>query len=69
MEQHNVNGNIGFGISLASSFLAWLTASEVDIYFSIGLKAASIAAAIYAIRSYAANIKHLENKSKQNKHE
>ena len=66
MEQHNVNGNIGFGISLASSFLAWLTASDVDIYFSIGLKAASIAAAIYAIRNYIASIKYFKSKQKDN---
>ena len=66
MEQHNVNGNIGFGISLASSFLAWLTASDVDIYFSIGLKAASILAAIYAIRNYIASIKYFKSKDKSN---
>ncbi len=67
MEQHNVNGNIGFGVSLASSFVVWLVENDVDVLFSIGLKLVSIIAAIYAIRNYMSSIKYYQSKNK--KHE
>jgi hypothetical protein len=67
MEQHNVNGNIGFGVSLSSSFVVWLVENDVDVLFSIGLKFVSIVAALYAIRNYMSSIKYYQSKNK--KHE
>lgn len=66
MENHSTQGHVSFAISLASSFVAWITAQEVDIYMSIGFKAVSIIAGLYAIRSYMASIKYFENKNKEN---
>lgn len=66
MENHSIQGHISFAISLASSFLAWITAQDLDVYFSIGLKGVSIIAGLYAIRSYMASIKYYENKNDDN---
>lgn len=66
MENHSTQGHVSFAISLASSFLAWMTAQDIDIYFSIGFKAVSILAGVYAIRSYIASIKYYENKNNEN---
>lgn len=66
MEQHNVQGNVSFAVSLATSFIAWITANDIDVYFSIGFKFISILAAIYAIRNYIASIKYFKSKQKDN---
>ena len=66
MEQHNVQGNVSFAVSLATSFIAWITANDIDIYFSIGFKFVSIIAGLYAIKNYIASIKHFKSKSKEN---
>lgn len=62
MEQHSANGNINFAISLFTSFLAWITAPELDIYLSILLKLFSLITAILAARSYWLDIKHKKNR-------
>lgn len=63
---HSTNGNVNFAISLLTSFIAWLTTSQVDVYFSIGLKAISIIAGLYAIKNYIESIKYFKSKRSKN---
>lgn len=60
--EHSYSGHVNFAISLFTSFIAWITAPEIDIYLSILLKLFSLVTAILAARSYWLDIKHKKNR-------